>query len=152
MTGSTGRTLSDIQFLRWEYVKDDCIELPDAKTGGRVVPLEPEARAVLADLPREDGNPWVIRGKVPGTHLTDLQRPWRRIRTRAEQEQPPWTRSVLPSADQAFHVRQEAIGYNSPTVDATATNARILRALTNSRVQGRFPTTMHSSAFPRESR
>ena len=86
MTGSTGRTLSDIQFLRWEYVKDDCIELPDAKTGGRVVPLEPEARAVLADLPREDGNPWVIRGKVPGTHLTDLQRPWRRIRTRAEQE------------------------------------------------------------------
>ena len=53
--------LSEIQFLRWEYVKDDCIELPDAKTGGRVEPLGPEARAVLADLPREDGNPWVIR-------------------------------------------------------------------------------------------
>ena len=80
----TGCRLSEIQFLRWEYVKDDCIELPDAKTGGRVVPLGPEARAVLADLPREDGNPWVIRGKLPGTHLTDLQRPWRRIRARAE--------------------------------------------------------------------
>ena len=82
----TGCRLSEIQFLRWEYVKDDCIELPDAKTGGRVVPLGPEARAVLADLPREDGNPWVIRGKVPGTHLTDLQRPWRRIRARAQLE------------------------------------------------------------------
>ena len=82
----TGCRLSEIQFLRWEHVKDDCIELPDAKTGGRVVPLGPEARAVLADLPREEGNPWVIRGKKPGTHLTDLQRPWRRIRERAELE------------------------------------------------------------------
>ena len=60
----TGCRLSEIQFLRWEYVKDDCIELPDAKTGGRVVPLGPEARAVLADLPREDGNPWVISGQT----------------------------------------------------------------------------------------
>ena len=76
----TGCRLSEIRFLRWEYVKDDCIELPDAKTGGRVVPLGPEARAVLADLSREDGNPWVIAGKVPGSHITDLQKPWRRIR------------------------------------------------------------------------
>ena len=79
----TGCRLSEIQFLRWEYVKYDCIELPDAKTGGRVVPLGPEARAVLAALPREDGNPWVIAGKVPRTHITDLQKPWRRIRARA---------------------------------------------------------------------
>ena len=79
----TGCRLSEIQFLRWEYVKNDCIELRDAKTGGRVVPLGPEARAVLAAVPREDGNPWVIRGKLPGSHLTDLQRPWRRIRARA---------------------------------------------------------------------
>ena len=64
-------------------MKDDCIELPDAKTGGRVVPLGPEARAVLFALPREDGNPWVIAGKLPGSHLTDLQRPWRRIREHA---------------------------------------------------------------------
>ena len=79
----TGCRLSEIQFLCWEYVRDDCIELPDAKTGGRVVPLGPEARAVLAALPREEDNPWVIRGRLPGTHLTDLQRPWRRIRARA---------------------------------------------------------------------
>ena len=42
----TGCRLSEIQTLRWDYVKDDCIELPDAKTGGRAVPLGPEARAV----------------------------------------------------------------------------------------------------------
>ena len=79
----TGCRLSEIQFLRWEYVKDDCIELRDAKTGGRVVPLGPEARAILAGLSREDDNPWVIAGKLPGSHITDLQKPWRRIRARA---------------------------------------------------------------------
>ena len=79
----TGCRLSEIQFLRWEYVKDDCIELPDAKTGGRVVPLGPEARAVLSAIPCDDDNPWVIAGRLPGSHLTDLQRPWRRIRKQA---------------------------------------------------------------------
>ena len=79
----TGCRLSEIQFLRWEYVKDDYIELPDAKTGGRVVPLGPEARAILAGLSREDDNHWVIAGRLPGSHITDLQKPWRRIRARA---------------------------------------------------------------------
>ena len=79
----TGCRMSEVRDLRWECVKGDCIELPDAKTGGRVVPLGPEARAVLAALPRDPDNPWVIVGKLPGSHLTDLQRPWRRIRARA---------------------------------------------------------------------
>ena len=79
----TGCRLSEIQFLRWEYLKDDYIELPDAKTGGRVVPLGPEARTILAGLSREDDNPWVISGKLPRSHITDLQKPWRRIRARA---------------------------------------------------------------------
>ena len=79
----TGCRMSEIRDLRWEYVKDDCIELPDAKTGGRVVPLGPEARAVLSAIPREEDNPWVIAGRLPGSHLTDLQRPWRRIRKQA---------------------------------------------------------------------
>ena len=82
----TGCRMSEIRDLRWEYVKEDCIELPDAKTGGRVVPLGPEARAVLSAIPRDDDNLWVITGKLPGSHLTDLQRPWRRIRKRARLE------------------------------------------------------------------
>ena len=79
----TGCRMSEIRDLRWEYVQDDCIELPDAKTGGRVVPLGPEARAVLSSIPRDEDNPWVIAGRLPGSHLTDLQRPWRRIRKQA---------------------------------------------------------------------
>ena len=79
----TGCRMSEIRDLRWDYVKDDCIELPDAKTGGRVVPLGPEARAVLSAISRDEDNPWVIAGRLPGSHLTDLQRPWRRIRKQA---------------------------------------------------------------------
>ena len=79
----TGCRMSEIRDLRWDHVKDVCIELPDAKTGGRVVPLGPEARAVLSAIPRDEDNPWVIAGRLPGSHLTDLQRPWRRIRKQA---------------------------------------------------------------------
>ena len=41
------------------------------------------AIAVLERIDRRDGNPWVIAGRKPGGHLTDLQHPWRRIRARA---------------------------------------------------------------------
>jgi integrase len=41
------------------------------------------ARDVLATLPRRTGNPYVVAGKVEGRYATDLQRPWRRIRTLA---------------------------------------------------------------------
>lgn len=82
----TGCRLSEIRDLEWVNVKEDHIDLPDSKTGRRIVPLGPEAQAVLAAIPREDGNPWVIAGRLPSTHLTDLQRPWRRIRKRANLE------------------------------------------------------------------
>ena len=38
---------------------------------------------MLTSLPRDEDNPWVILGRKPGSHLTDLQHPWRRIRGRA---------------------------------------------------------------------
>ena len=82
----TGCRLSEIQKLKWEHVDLDAVELrlPDTKTGGRAVPLAPSAVRLMAALPRDDNNPWVIAGKKAGSHLTDLQHPWRRIRARAE--------------------------------------------------------------------
>jgi len=35
---------------------------------------------VLSALPDPEGNPYVIAGKLPGNHITDLQHPWQRIR------------------------------------------------------------------------
>ena len=84
----TGCRLSEIQKLRWEHVDLDAgeLHLPDTKTGGRAVPLAPSAVRLLRSLPRDDDNPWVIAGKKPDSHLTDLQHPWRRIRARADLE------------------------------------------------------------------
>ena len=81
----TGCRLNEIQTLRWEDVDLEAAELKlrDSKTGARMVPLSRAAVTVLSALPRADDNPWVIVGKKPGAHLTDLQHPWRRIRGRA---------------------------------------------------------------------
>ena len=82
----TGCRLSEIQKLRWEHVDLEAgeLRLPDTKTGGRAVPLAPSAVRLLESLPRDEENPWVIAGKKPGSHLTDLQHPWRRIRALAD--------------------------------------------------------------------
>ena len=81
----TGCRLSEIQKLLWEHVDLEASELrlPDTKTGAKVVYLGDPAIAVLERIDRRDGNPWVIAGRKPGGHLTDLQHPWRRIRARA---------------------------------------------------------------------
>ena len=81
----TGCQLSEIQKLRWEHVDLDVgeLQLSDTKPGGRAVPLAPSAARLLESLPRDPDNPWVIAGRKLGSHLTDLQHAWRRIRARA---------------------------------------------------------------------
>ena len=63
-------------------VEADELRLPDSKTGARMVPLSRAAAGVLTALPHDPDNPWVIVGRKPGAHLTNLQHPWRRIRAR----------------------------------------------------------------------
>ena len=79
----TGCRLGEIQRLRWEHVRDSTLELPDGKTGARRVYLSADAIALLVSIERQPDNPYVITGKLAGQYLTDLQRPWRRIRARA---------------------------------------------------------------------
>ncbi|QPZ89692.1 site-specific integrase [Thioclava electrotropha] len=79
----TGCRLSEIQTLKWSFVSGRYLELPDSKTGARRIPLPPAAQAVLERLPRRDGNPFVIAGALAGQRVTDLQKPWRRIRKSA---------------------------------------------------------------------
>lgn len=81
----TGCRLAEIQTLKWAYIRDN-IHLPDSKTGAKTVYLNEAAHAVLRSLPRADGNPYVIVGAIEGQPVTDLQKPWRRIRARAALE------------------------------------------------------------------
>ncbi len=79
----TGCRLGEIKTLRWSFITPNAMELPDSKTGARRIPLPQPARDVLARLPRTVGHPFVVEGKLPNQHISDLHVPWRRIRDRA---------------------------------------------------------------------
>ncbi|MBB3065353.1 tyrosine-type recombinase/integrase [Limibacillus halophilus] len=79
----TGCRLGEIQTLKWEYIQGDSIWLPDSKTGAKRVYLGGAALEVLGAIKRLPDNPYVIAGTKPGAHLTDMQKPWRRIRAKA---------------------------------------------------------------------
>ena len=81
----TGCRKNEILTLRWKDVALDQNELrlSDAKTGARVVPLSPSAVKLLSGLPRMEGNPWVIPGRKPGTHMSNVDQAWQVIRARA---------------------------------------------------------------------
>jgi len=77
----TGCRLGEIQRLKWSYIDLGAsrIRLPDSKTGAKTVYLGAAVVELLRKLPEVDGNPYVIVGKLPNSHLTDLQHSWRRI-------------------------------------------------------------------------
>jgi integrase len=81
----TGARLSEVLGLRWEWVDFERGEarLPDSKTGAKTLHLPPPALAILADLPRVEGNAHVIVGNVAGAALVNLEKPWRAIRKAA---------------------------------------------------------------------
>lgn len=81
----TGCRLGEIQKLKWAYVDFDAgvLRLPDSKTGAKLVAIGHAAIDTLKAIPKIKGNPYVITGQVEGQHLTDMQKPWRRLRKRA---------------------------------------------------------------------
>ncbi|MFN0194656.1 MAG: tyrosine-type recombinase/integrase [Aestuariivirga sp.] len=81
----TGCRLSEIQTLKWDYVDLDAsiIRLPDSKTGKKTIFLGKLVVEEIRRIPKFDDNPFVIAGYIPGQYLTDIQRPWRRIRKAA---------------------------------------------------------------------
>ncbi len=81
----TGCRRNEILTLRWRDVDLEAreLDLADSKTGRRMVALSPEAVDVLAGIPRIEGNPYVIPGKIRGAHMRNLNDPWEVICERA---------------------------------------------------------------------
>lgn len=81
----TGCRLNEIMTLKWSYldVAGSALQLPDSKTGAKVVQLGQPALDVLLTIGRVEKNPWMIVGTKPGARLTDLQPFWQRVRARA---------------------------------------------------------------------
>jgi integrase len=81
----TGARLTEILTLRWEHVdlRAGVLRLPDSKTGAKLIYLNDAAIHLLRSMPRMQGNRYVIAGKKTGARLIDLQKPWRRLRAKA---------------------------------------------------------------------
>jgi integrase len=80
----TGARLGEVLGLKLEWIDFDRGEarLPDSKTGPKTLHLPPPALAVLAALPRLDGNPHVIAGQREGTALVISKSPGGRFARR----------------------------------------------------------------------
>ena len=74
----TGARLREILHAKWEYVDFErgVMFLPDSKTGKKPIYLSAAALAVLGDLPRIEGNPFIIAGAKDGAPRADLKKPW----------------------------------------------------------------------------
>ncbi|MDE0406551.1 MAG: tyrosine-type recombinase/integrase [Alphaproteobacteria bacterium] len=109
----TGCRKNEVLKLCWDDIDLAAREmrLRDAKTGPRTVQLSPAAAEVLARAPRVEGNPHVVPGMRPGTRMSDLQRPWMRIRKRAGLEG-----LRLHDCRHSFASRALALGESLPTI------------------------------------
>ena len=81
----TGARLSEILTLQWSFVDFErrALHLPDSKTGQKTIPLNDAAIDAIRATIRIANNPYVIVGHIHGTHMVNLQKPWRRIRSLA---------------------------------------------------------------------
>jgi len=84
----TGCRKNEILTLKRSHIDTfhRCLRLPDSKTGAKIVHLGGPAIRVIASLPPVEGNPYLLPGKKDGTHVTDLQAVWQRIRKTADLE------------------------------------------------------------------
>jgi integrase len=59
------------------------LNLPDSKTGRKIVYLLDAAVAVVKGTPIANGNPFVFPGRVDGRSLVSIKRAWDNIRKNA---------------------------------------------------------------------
>ncbi|MBI3441948.1 MAG: site-specific integrase [Proteobacteria bacterium] len=81
----TGARCNEILTLKWQDVDFErkLIRLQESKTGQKTIYLSAPALKILTDMPRIEGNPYVICGRNEGSHLVNIKDPWGVIRGNA---------------------------------------------------------------------
>lgn len=81
----TGARRSEIFTLKRSYVDPHRMiaYLPDSKTGKKVLHLGPYAMSILDSIPEVEGNPYYMVGRKEGTCISEIKKPWDKIRKRA---------------------------------------------------------------------
>ena len=74
----TGARRDEIRTLKWNYVNFEHkqLELPDSKTGKKVLPLGDIAIEILSSLPRQFGNDYVFCGHKVGRPIVNVRKRW----------------------------------------------------------------------------
>ena len=75
----TGCRRMEIQGAKREWFQGDRLVLPDSKTGSKIIPLNSQARAVVASIPEVKGNPYLIVGRLSGSHLVQPRKLWLQV-------------------------------------------------------------------------
>jgi integrase len=123
----TGVRKSELLSVRWENVDLERRELrlPDTKSGrAHYVPLSEAALSVLHRLPRVEGNPYLLPGRVSGKPLVNIAKPWQRVRKLADIEDVrlhDLRRTVgswLAQAGNSLHLIGKVLNHTSPSTTA----------------------------------
>jgi len=81
-----GQRKNEILKMKWNEIdRDQAVwRIPETKSGrSHVIPLPAPVLQILDRLPRFDDNPFVFPGRKPGSHLVNIDKPWREIRKKA---------------------------------------------------------------------
>ena len=81
----TGARRNEILTLKWSDVdfQNRLIRLQESKTGQKTIYLSAPALKILNEIPRIEGNPYVIAGHKEKSCLVNITAPWKRIRQMA---------------------------------------------------------------------
>lgn len=84
----TGARRNEIFTLKRSYVDKQRMiaHLPDSKTGSKVLHLNPVVMGILDSVPEIEGNPYYFVGRLKGTCITEIYKPWSKIRKHAKLE------------------------------------------------------------------
>ena len=82
----TGCWLGELLKLEWSFVdlENARLNLPDSKTGKKTVWLGDNVVNYLRGIIPKDNNPYVVTGQRRGSHLVNIQKPWRFVRKIAD--------------------------------------------------------------------